>query len=129
MPRVLSPLGATTNRAQHHLARKEPEDGAADHAEFQEKMDEVHSRAEINTAKQRHGPIDKVELYSSALLTKFDSLDKIHVPADDPPFRGSCAGLRRPSTWPEFPARVPGARCRVGTGADRSGGFIDGNAA
>lgn len=129
MPRVLTRLWATTNRAQHHLAREEPEDGAADHAEFREKMDEIYNEAEIVTAKQRHGPIDTVELYSSALLTKFDSLDEIHVPADDPPFRGSCAGLHRPSPWPEFPARVPGARCRVGTGADRSGGFIGGNAA
>ena len=126
MPRVLSRLWATTNR---HLAGEEPEVGTADHAEFQEKMDEVHGKAEIDTAKQRHGPIDKVELCSRALLTKFDSLGEIHVPADDPPFRGPCAGLRRPSPWPEVPARVPGARCRVGTGADRSGGFVDGNAA
>ena len=92
-------------------------------------MDKVHNKAEIITTQQRHRPIDKVELYSSAVVTKFDNLDEIHVPADDPPFRGSCAGLRRPSPWQELPARVPGALCRVGTGADRSGGFIDGNAA
>ena len=73
-------------REQYYLARKEPEEGTADHAEWQEKMDKVHNKAEIIIAKQRHGPIGKLELYFNALLTKFDNLDKIHEPADDPPF-------------------------------------------
>ena len=73
-------------REQYYLARKEPDEGTADHAEWQEKMDKVHNKAEIIVAKQRHGPIGKVELYFNALLTKFDNLDRIHEPADDPPF-------------------------------------------
>ena len=73
-------------REQYYLARKEPDEGTADHAEWQEKMDNVHNKAEIIIAKQRHGPIGKIELYFNALLTKFDNLDKIHEPADDPPF-------------------------------------------
>ena len=73
-------------REQYYLARKEPDEGTADHAEWQEKMDKVHNKAEVIVAKQRHGPIGKIELYFNALLTKFDNLDRIHESADDPPF-------------------------------------------
>ena len=73
-------------REQYYLGRKEPEEGTADHAEWQEKMDKVHNKAEVIIAKQRHGPIGKVELYFNALLTKFDNLDRMHESGDDPPF-------------------------------------------
>ena len=73
-------------REQYYLGRKEPEEGTADHAEWQEKMDKVHNKAEVIIAKQRHGPIGKVELYFNALLTKFDNLDRMHEAGDDPPF-------------------------------------------
>ena len=73
-------------REQYYLGRKEPEEGTADHAEWQEKMDKVHNKAEVIIAKQRHGPIGKVELYFNALLTKFDNLDRSHASGDDPPF-------------------------------------------
>ena len=73
-------------REQYYLARKEPEEGTADHGEWQDKMDKVHNKAEVIVAKQRHGPIGKEELFFNALLTKFDNLDRIHESADDPPF-------------------------------------------
>ncbi len=74
-------------REQYYIERKEPSvENAADHAEWKEKMEKVHNKAEINIAKQRHGPISKVELYFNALLTKFDNLDRSHASGDDPPF-------------------------------------------
>ena len=73
-------------REQYYLGRKQPEEGTVEHAEWQEKMDKVHNKAEIIIAKQRHGPIGKVDLYFNDLLTKFGDLDKIHAPAGDAPF-------------------------------------------
>lgn len=73
-------------REQYYLARKEPEEGTADHAEWQEKMAKVHNKAEIIIAKQRHGPTGKIDLYFNDLLTKFDNLDTVHAPSDAPPF-------------------------------------------
>ena len=81
-------------REQYYLARKEPDEGTADHAEWQEKMDNVHNKAEIIVAKQRHGPIGKVELYFNALLTKFDNLVRIHE-----------TGGRSPVLAPGIPAQ------------------------
>ena len=74
-------------REQYYLARKEPAvDDAASHAEWQEKMDRVHNKAELIIAKQRHGPTDKVQLFFNDHLTKFDNLDTMHAPGDAPPF-------------------------------------------
>ena len=67
-------------RAQYYLARKEPDvEDAASHADWKEKMDKVHNKAEIIVAKQRHGPTDNIYLYFDAMLTKFDNLDTIHT--------------------------------------------------
>ena len=75
-------------REQYYLARRQPEEGTVEHAEWQEKMDKVHNRAEIIVAKQRHGPIGKVNLYFNEMLTKFDNLDKTYgTPAgEEAPF-------------------------------------------
>lgn len=76
-------------REQYYLARKQPADGTVEHSEWQEKMEKVHNLAEILIAKQRHGPIGKVELYFNEYLTKFDNYDRVHAPtppADDVPF-------------------------------------------
>ena len=62
-------------REQYYLARREPEEGTADHAEWQEKMEKVHNKADIIVAKQRHGPTGRIDLYFNAMLTKFDNLD------------------------------------------------------
>ncbi len=76
-------------REQYYLARRQPPDGTVEHAEWQEKMDRVHNQAEVIIAKQRHGPIGKVDLYFNELLTKFGNLEKTHEappPPDDVPF-------------------------------------------
>ncbi len=91
-------------REQYYMARKQPPEGTVEHTEWMEKMDRVHNRAEVIIAKQRHGPIGKVELYFDEFLTKFGNLDKTHgsdktpgpdktpgldktnSPADDVPF-------------------------------------------
>ena len=73
-------------REQYYLARKEPEEGTADHGEWQDKMAKVHNKAEIIIAKQRHGPTGKVDLYFNDLLTKFDNLDTVHAAPEDVPF-------------------------------------------
>ena len=75
-------------REQYYLARRQPADGTVEHAEWQEKMDRVHNQAEVIVAKQRHGPIGKINLYFNDLLTKFGNLDRTHAPppGDEVPF-------------------------------------------
>lgn len=75
-------------REQYYLARRQPADGTVEHAEWQEKMDRVHNHAEVIVAKQRHGPIGKIDLYFNDLLTKFGNLDRTHTPppGDEVPF-------------------------------------------
>lgn len=75
-------------REQYYLARRQPADGTVEHAEWQEKMDRVHNQAEVIVAKQRHGPIGKIDLYFNDLLTKFGNLDRTHAPppGDEVPF-------------------------------------------
>ena len=75
-------------REQYYLARRQPADGTVEHAEWQKNMDHVHNQAEVIIAKQRHGPIGKVDLYFNDLLTRFGNLEKAHAPPppDDVPF-------------------------------------------
>lgn len=61
-------------REEYYLARTEPTEGTPEHAEWQEKMDKAHSKAEVIVGKQRHGPIGKVDLAFNAKLTKFSNL-------------------------------------------------------
>ena len=70
-------------REEYYLAREEPSRpfGNADakerelHFEWEQKLERVQNRAEIIVAKQRHGPIDKVDLRFYPSATKFDNLD------------------------------------------------------
>ena len=74
-------------REQYYLARKQPEDGTAEHAEWMERMERVHNLAEVIVAKQRHGPIGKVDMYFNEYLTRFGDYDRAHSQtADDAPF-------------------------------------------
>ena len=75
-------------REQYYLVRRQPADGTVEHTEWQEKMDHVHNQAEVIVAKQRHGPIGKIDLYFDDLLTKFGNLDRTHAPppGDEVPF-------------------------------------------
>ena len=74
-------------RKQYYLARKQPEDGTAEHADWMERMERVHRLAEIIVAKQRHGPIGKIEMHFDENLTQFSDFDRSHsFPSDDAPF-------------------------------------------
>jgi len=69
-------------REQYYLERGEPkqrEDETNDkyndrHDRWQERCARVHNVAEVNIAKQRHGPIGTVELFFDGLVTKFANL-------------------------------------------------------
>lgn len=71
-------------REEYYLARQEPAEGTAEHAEWQERMDKVHNLAEVIIAKQRHGPTDKVRLVFEAELTRFGNLETVHASGDAP---------------------------------------------
>jgi replicative DNA helicase len=76
-------------REQYYHERAEPrqrEDETED--KFRERMDRwqergerIHNVAEVNIAKQRHGPVGTVELFFDGMLTKFGDLVRDdHVP-------------------------------------------------
>ncbi len=71
-------------REEYYLARKEPAEGTAEHAEWQAEMDKVHNMAEVIVAKQRHGPTDKVRLLFEAELTRFGNLAPAGMGGDVP---------------------------------------------
>jgi replicative DNA helicase len=63
-------------RKAYYLERKEPTLGSIEHAEWQQKMDEIASLAEIMISKQRHGPTGNVKVEFEAMYTKFKDLAK-----------------------------------------------------
>ncbi len=63
-------------REAYYLARREPPEDDAEHADWQDKMAAVRTLAEVIVAKQRHGPIGKVALYFDDRFTKFDNLEQ-----------------------------------------------------
>ena len=71
-------------REQYYHERGEPkqrddesgEKFAERHNRWLERGERVHNVAEINIAKQRHGPIGTVELYFEGMVTKFDNLKR-----------------------------------------------------
>ena len=62
-------------RAAYYLERKEPALGSIEHAEWQQKMDEISSLAEIMISKQRHGPTGNIKVEFEAMYTKFKDLE------------------------------------------------------
>jgi replicative DNA helicase len=62
-------------REAYYLERKEPTLGSVEHAEWQQKMDEVSRLAEIIISKQRHGPTGNVKVEFEAMYTKFKDLE------------------------------------------------------
>ena len=62
-------------RAAYYLERKEPTLGSIEHAEWQQKMDEISRLAEIMISKQRHGPTGNVKVEFEAMYTKFKDLE------------------------------------------------------
>jgi len=63
-------------REAYYLERKEPTLGSIEHAEWQQKMDEISRLAEIMIGKQRHGPTGNVKVEFEAMYTKFKNLEK-----------------------------------------------------
>ena len=63
-------------REAYYLERKEPTLGSIEHAEWQQKMDEISTIAEIMIGKQRHGPTGNVKVEFEAMYTKFKNLEK-----------------------------------------------------
>ena len=62
-------------RSAYYLERKEPTVGSIEHAEWQQKMDEISRLAEIMISKQRHGPTGNVKVEFEAMYTKFKDLE------------------------------------------------------
>jgi replicative DNA helicase len=61
-------------REEYYLQSREPEPGTSDHAEWLEKLERVHNRAEILVEKHRHGPTNKVDLFFDSRFTRFSNL-------------------------------------------------------
>ena len=62
-------------REAYYLERKEPTLNSMEHAEWQQKMDEVSRLAEIMIGKQRHGPTGNVKVEFEAMYTRFKDLE------------------------------------------------------
>jgi len=62
-------------REAYYLERKEPALGSIEHAEWQQKMDEISRLADIMIGKQRHGPTGNVKVEFEAMYTKFKDLE------------------------------------------------------
>jgi replicative DNA helicase len=71
-------------REQYYHERAEPkqrddessEKFAERHSRWIERGERVHNVAEVNIAKQRHGPIGTVELYFDGMVTRFGNLTR-----------------------------------------------------
>lgn len=62
-------------RESYYLERLEPEDNDEKFQTWMEKMDRIRNIGEVIIAKQRHGPIGRVELHFDANITKFSNLE------------------------------------------------------
>jgi replicative DNA helicase len=73
-------------RDEYYLSQREPKPMAHDndekfhtaHEKWQRDMSEVHNKAELIIAKQRHGPTGTIGLFFEGEFTRFADLDAIH---------------------------------------------------
>ncbi|GGD34866.1 replicative DNA helicase [Sinisalibacter lacisalsi] len=64
-------------REEYYAEREKPSDDKLDAmAEWQDRMERLHGRAEVIIGKQRHGPIGNVELSFEGRFTRFGNLVK-----------------------------------------------------
>ena len=56
------------------------DEGQKRYQNWLEKAERAHNKAEVIVAKQRHGPIGKVELFFEGEFTKFGDLEVQHDP-------------------------------------------------
>ena len=64
-------------REEYYVEREKPSDDKLEEmAEWQERMERLHGKAEIIIGKQRHGPIGTVELSFEGQFTRFGNLVK-----------------------------------------------------
>lgn len=61
-------------REEYYLKNKEPKEGTPEHMAWQAEMEQVHGKAEVIIAKQRHGPTGTVQLSFEAQYTRFGNL-------------------------------------------------------
>ena len=62
-------------REAYYLENKEPQPATVEHAEWQAKMGEISTLAQIIIAKQRHGPTGNIDVEFEAMFTKFKDKD------------------------------------------------------
>jgi len=68
-------------REEYYLQNKEPRPGAEEHLKWQIEMANVHGKAEVIIAKQRHGPTGTVQLQFDGSVTRFSDLaPQDHLP-------------------------------------------------
>ncbi len=60
-------------REEYYLSRAEPEPNTDKHVDWSRKMEAAKDRAELILAKNRHGPIDTVDLKFEGRFTRFSS--------------------------------------------------------
>lgn len=64
-------------REEYYVEREKPSDDQLDKmAEWQDRMEKLHGKAEVIIGKQRHGPIGTVELSFEGRFTRFGNLVK-----------------------------------------------------
>jgi replicative DNA helicase len=77
-------------RDEYYLEQREPKKNKFEneakfleaHAKWQADMTEVHNKADLILAKQRHGPTGSIELFFDPSLTRFDNIDALHATDD-----------------------------------------------
>ena len=74
-------------RDEYYLEQRMPKEAAFEggtekfHAamdEWTRKMEQVHHKADLIVAKQRHGPTGSIPLYFEGVYTRFADLDMVH---------------------------------------------------
>ncbi|MBY0331230.1 MAG: replicative DNA helicase [Acetobacteraceae bacterium] len=73
-------------RDEYYVQAQQPKPAAFENDEkfhdamtrWQAKMDEVHNKADLIIAKQRHGPTGAIPLFFEAEFTRFGDLDMVH---------------------------------------------------